>query len=91
LYGVPSTPGGKEGVVIVGGDGKLIRIVRFWVADWTPPLLESVAFTVKVAVPFGPVGVPVIWPEESMASPAGKFPALMVRINVPAPPEAVIA
>jgi hypothetical protein len=53
-------------------------------------LLESVTFTVKLAVPFGPVGVPVICPDESIVSPAGRLPVLTVRVNVPAPPEVAI-
>jgi len=68
----------------------LIRILRFCVADCAPPLLESVTFTVKLAVPFGPVGVPVICPEESILSPAGKLPVLTVRASVPAPPDVAI-
>ena len=73
-----------------GAGGKLIRILRFCVADCAPPLLESVTFTVKFAVPFGPVGVPVIRPDESMLSPAGRLPVPTVRVNVPAPPDVVI-
>ena len=68
----------------------MIRMLRFCVADCAPPLLESVTFTVKLAVPFGPVGVPVIWPDESILSPAGRFPVLTVRVSVPAPPEVAI-
>lgn len=67
-----------------------MAMLRFWVADSGPPLLESVTFTVKLAVAFGPVGVPVILPEVSMLSPAGKLPVLIEKDNVPAPPEAVI-
>lgn len=51
-------------------------------------LLWSVTCTVKFAVPFGPVGVPVIFPVESIASPAGKLPALMLNVSVPSPPVA---
>jgi hypothetical protein len=90
LYAVPSTPAGRLVVEIVGGAGKLIRMLKFCVADCAPPLLESVTFTVKFAAPFGPVGVPVICPDESMLSPAGKFPLLTVSVSVPAPPDVVI-
>ena len=62
-------------------------MLKFCVADCDPPLLESVTFTVKLAVPFGPAGIPVICPDESMLSPAGRVPVLTVRVRVPAPPE----
>jgi len=65
----------------------LIWMLRLCVALCAPPLLESVAFTVNFTIPFGPVGVPVIWPEESIVSPAGRLPALIVSASVPAPPE----
>jgi hypothetical protein len=41
-------------------------------------LLESATLTVKLAVPFGPVGVPEMMPLLAlMLNPAGKAPALM--------------
>lgn len=40
----------------------------------------------KFAVPFGPVGVPLIAPEELIVNPAGSDPALIVNAQVPAPP-----
>ena len=76
--------------MMVGAGGKLMRMLRFCVADCAPPLLESVTFAVKLAEPLGPVGVPVICPEESIVSPAGRLPVLTVSVNVPAPPEAAI-
>jgi hypothetical protein len=62
-------------------------MLKLWVALCAPPLLESVAFTVKFTILFGPVGVPAIWPDESMLSPAGKLPVLTVSVSVPAPPD----
>lgn len=49
-------------------------------------MLASVSFAVKLAVPFGPVGVPLITPEELIVSPAGNDPALIEKVHVPAPP-----
>ncbi|HUC53452.1 MAG TPA: hypothetical protein VMR90_05370 [Candidatus Cybelea sp.] len=62
-------------------------ILRFSRADWAPALLESVAFTVKLVVPLGPVGVPVMCPDESILNPGGKLPLLSVSVTLPAPPE----
>lgn len=87
LYAVPSTSAGRLVVVMAGAGGKLIRMLKFCVLDSAPPLLESVTFTVKVAVPFGPVGVPVICPDISMFNPAGRLPVLIVNVSVPAPPD----
>ena len=67
----------------------MIRMLK-GVGDSGPPLFESVTFTVKLAVPLGPVGVPMICPDESIVSPAGRLPVLTVRVNVPAPPEVAI-
>jgi len=47
----------------------------------------SRAITVKALVPLGPVGVPVMCPEESMLNPAARLPLLTVSVTVPAPPE----
>lgn len=65
----------------------LTVMLRFCTADCAPALLESVAFTVKLVVPLGPAGVPVMCPEESMLKPAGKLPLLTVSLTIPAPPE----
>jgi hypothetical protein len=62
-------------------------MLRFCTADTRPALLESVAFTVKLVVPLGPVGVPVMCPDESIVNPAAKPPLLTVSVTVPAPPE----
>ena len=47
---------------------------------------ESVTDTVKLAVPAGPVGVPVMTPAVLIASPAGSVPALMLKVLAPRPP-----
>jgi hypothetical protein len=60
-----------------GAAGKLIVMLSACVVDCGPTVLASVAFTVKFAVPFGPVGVPLIVPEGLSVSPAGTVPALM--------------
>ena len=72
---------------ITGGAELFIVMLRFCTADWAPALLESVAFTVKLVVPLGPVGVPVMCPDESMLNPAGKLPLLTISVTVPAPPD----
>jgi hypothetical protein len=60
-----------------GGGGKLMRMLSACVAERAPPMLESVTFTVKFVVPFGPVGVPVIPPVLLLkVSPAGNDPVL---------------
>jgi hypothetical protein len=64
-------------------------MLRFRRANWAPALLESVAFTVKLVVPLGPFGVPVMRPDESMLNPAGRLPLLTVSVTVPAPPDVV--
>jgi len=64
-------------------------MLRFCTADFAPALLESVAFTVKLLVPRGPVGVPVICPDESMFNPAARLPLLSASVTVPAPPDVV--
>jgi hypothetical protein len=86
LYAVPSTPAGSEVVVIEGGPGKLIVMLKACVADCADTVLASVTFTVKLAVPLGPAGVPLIAPDELSVSPAGSDPALTVNVIVPAPP-----
>ena len=69
-----------------GAVGKLIKMLRAWVADCAG-LLESVTFTVKLAVPLGPLGVPVIAPVLAfMASPAGRAPALIEKVSGARPP-----
>jgi hypothetical protein len=65
----------------------LMVILRFSTADTRPEPLESVAFTVKLVVTLGPVGVPVMCPDESIVNPAARPPLLTVSLTVPAPPE----
>jgi hypothetical protein len=62
-------------------------ILRLCMADSALALLESVAFTVKLVVPIGPVGVPVMCPDESIVNPAARLPLLTVSVTVPEPPD----
>src|SRR5207253_8318850 len=64
----------------------LTVMLRFCTADCAPALLESVAFTVKLVVPLGPAGVPVMCPDESILNPAAKPPLLTAIVPLPAPP-----
>ena len=41
----------------------------------------------KLDVPLGPVGVPVMRPDESMLNPVDRLPLLTVSVTAPAPPE----
>src|SRR6266403_1868265 len=91
LYAVPATPGGSVVVVMFGGAGKLITILRAWVAVIGVMVLESVTLTVKFTVPLGPVGFPEIVPAPLRVRPAGNVPALMENVTVPAPPVFAIA
>ena len=50
--------------------------------------LESITLTVKENVPDA-VGVPLIWPELTSVSPAGKEPALTDQVYGAVPPLAV--
>jgi hypothetical protein len=76
-------------VVIVGAAGRFIAMLSACVDDCGVAALESVTFTVKFDVPFGPVGVPVITPAPLIASPGGSVPLLRENVSVPAPPDAV--
>src|SRR2546421_455281 len=91
LYAVPSTPAGKDMVVMAGAGGKLIVILRAWVAVSGVMVLASVTLTVKFVAPLGPVGVPEIVPALLRVRPAGNAPALMENVTVPAPPVFAIA
>jgi hypothetical protein len=83
-------PFGKEVVVMEGAGGKLIRMVKDFVA-LCGGLLESVTVTVKLGeVPFGPEGVPVIRPVLLFKlSPAG-MPTPFENVSVPWPPVTAI-
>jgi len=72
---------------VIAGAELFTVTLRFPTADCTPALLESVAFTVKLVVPPGPAGVPVMCPDESMLNPTGKLPLLTFSVTIPAPPE----
>src|SRR5438105_3310963 len=72
---------------VMAGAELIMVMLRFCTANCAPALLESVAFTVKLVVPLGPAGVPVMCPEESMLNPAGKLPLLTFSVTIPAPPE----
>jgi hypothetical protein len=90
LYAVPSVPAGSGEVVVMdGGGGRLIVILRACVADCGATVLESVTLTVKFVVPLGPVGVPVMAPPLLSVRPGGNVvPPLRVNVSVPAPPVA---
>ncbi len=76
LYGVEIVPFGRVVVVMAGAAGKFTRMLKFCVADCTG-LLASVTFTVKLAVPFGPLGAPVIAPVLPFrVTPGGNVPLL---------------
>jgi hypothetical protein len=70
-----------------GGGGRFTVMLKACVADCGPAVLESVAFTLKFDVPFGPVGVPEITPALLIVRPAGRLP-ITVRLSAPAPPVA---
>src|SRR6267378_618024 len=89
LYAVPSTPAASVVVVIEGGAGKLMAMLRAFVPVCVG-LLESVTITVKFAVTFGPVGVPEIRPALLRVKPAGTAPALVVNVSAPNPVAATI-
>jgi hypothetical protein len=90
LYAVPSTPAGRDVVVIVGAAGRLIVMLSACVADWAPAALESVTLTVKFDVLLGPVGVPVMAPALLKLRPAGKVPTETECVRAPAPPVTAI-
>ena len=77
LYAVPYTSEGRDTVVIAGAGGRFTAMLSGCDADCTG-LLESKTLTVKLAVPFGPVGVPVMAPVLGFRlNPAGNAPVLM--------------
>ncbi len=47
---------------------------------------ESVTSTVKLEVPAGPAGVPVMAPAPLIESPSGSVPALILNVFAPLPP-----
>ena len=84
LYAVPSTPAASADVVIDGGAGKLMAMLRGCVAVCTG-LLESVTITVKFAVALEPRGVPETRPALLRVKPGGRVPALVVNVSAPNP------
>jgi hypothetical protein len=90
VYAVPTTPPGRELVVIVSGGGAEMAIVSCCVAEAGPPCApeESVTLTVNVELA-AVVGVPEIAPEVLKDNPAGNDdPDAKVQLSVPAPPVA---
>ena len=80
LYAEPTVPPGK--LVVEIANGELTVIVRAFVAVCAG-VPESVAFTVKLAVPAA-VGVPVIAPVLALSvSPAGSAPEAMDQVTAP--------
>ena len=79
LYALPIVPFGNVVVVTAGAVGKLIASVSALLAVCAG-LLESATCRVKLAVPFGPDGVPAITPVVAFnVSPAGKAPVLILN------------
>ena len=76
-------PAGSDEVVIYGGVGGLMVIVKFWSSNCG---IESVTRTVNSNGP-EVVGVPEILPlEESRLSPGGNAPLVTPHTRVPMPP-----
>jgi hypothetical protein len=76
---------GKVVVLIFGAAGRLIAMLNGCETVWAG-LLPSVTVTVKLAVPFGPVGVPVMAPVEAFSfKGAGSAPAVIEYTRVPKP------
>src|SRR5882672_5982373 len=85
----PTAPAFWLRLVMVGGGGRLMRILKACVAGWGG-LLESVTITVKFDVTLGAVGIPEIRPALLRVKPAGNAPALVVNVSVPNPVAATI-
>ena len=84
---VPATNVTVFTLVIAGA--WLTMMSSTWVADCGPIVLESLTFTVKLALPSA-VGVPAIAPALLRVRPAGSEPPLMVKVRAPVPPEAAM-
>src|SRR5947207_2658930 len=85
----PTVPAFWLRLVMVGGGGRLMRILKACVAVCTG-LLESVTIAVKFDVALGVVGVPEIRPALLRVKPGGTAPALVVNVIVPNPVAATI-
>ena len=85
-------PLGRVEGEIVGAEARLTVMLRFFVAVCEPAMLESVAATVKLVMPLGPVGKPVICPvEEFKLKPVGRLVLpTSEKVIVPVPPAAMI-
>ncbi len=75
VYGVPTVAFGRDESVSDRGAGRTVRLTGPVVVS--TGLLESVAFTVRLAVP-ATVGVPLTTQPVSV-NPAGKVPAVIVQ------------
>jgi hypothetical protein len=80
----PTAPAFWLRLVMVGGGGRLMRILKACVAVCAG-LLESVTITVKFDVTLGASGVPEIRPAGLRVKPDGSAPALVVNVSVPNP------
>src|SRR6266404_3265554 len=76
-------------LVMVGGGGRLMRILKACVAVCAG-LLESVTIIVKFDVTLGASGAPEISPALLRVKPDGTAPALVVNVSVPNPVAATI-
>ena len=85
----PTAPAFWLRLVMVGGGGRLMRILKACVAVCAG-LLESVTITVKFDVTLGASGVPEISPALLRVKPDGSAPALVVNVSVPNPVAATI-
>src|SRR5882672_3519471 len=85
----PTAPAFWLRLVMVGGGGRLMRILKARVAVCAG-LLESVTITVKFDVTLGASGVPEIRPAGLRVKPDGTAPALVVNVRVPNPVAATI-
>src|SRR6266550_4877288 len=86
----PTAPAFWLRLVMVGGGGRLMRILKACVAVCAG-LLESVTITVKFDVTLGASGVPEIRPALLRVKPDGTAPALVVNVSVPNPVSPVAA
>src|ERR1700704_340242 len=86
----PTAPAFWLRLVMVGGGGRLMRILKACVAVCAG-LLESVTITVKFDVTLGASGVPEIRPALLRVKPDGNAPALVVNVRGPNPVNPVAA
>jgi hypothetical protein len=77
LYATATWPFGSEATVIASGAGAIVRLTGPLVV--AVGLAESVAFTVRFAVP-ATVGVPLTTQPPPSESPAGSVPEVIVQV-----------